>query len=206
MPLPANILKEGLFSPFLTPDNDDTRSRSKELGGISIGDSTQGLLVRVWVLVWNRLNNNFIIFPEDDEDSETILFSDTNVTELSLSFDSNMRPSVAYTSNGVAKLRYYDTLTEDYSTLALPNGSRNPRLCHDDKRPEQATSNNSDVCLFYLRDDKVYYRVQRERYEIENQIATLAIDNAVLTKVGMSSGLRVQLELEGGKDLLVSSP
>jgi hypothetical protein len=207
MPLPTPLLKQTEELAYLAPDGDLTNPLiSKEIGGVAISDGSSGLLVKNWIVSWDANTGNFIAYPENESGNQTIIFNDTNVTELSASFDANMRPAVAYVKSGTCRFRFYDTITQNYITIILPAGSRDPKVCHDDKRSIAVLGNESDVCLFYLRGFNVFYRVQRERYETENQVATLSIDTARLNRVGMTSGLRVQLELEGGSNILISSP
>lgn len=206
MPLPQDTFREGAEEPFLTPDNLDNEANliSKEDGGVAISNPSQGLSGYTWVSSYAPLEGNIILSNLETDQSYTILTGIMNVMSISFSFDSNMRPVIAYTiSTGEAYHYWYDTVTQAYTTTLLPVGAITPKLTHDDKRKFFVTNNRSDVLLFYVLNTAIRYRLQRERYNTDHQIATVTAGTRI-KRVGMTTGVRIQLELTEGS--FISSP
>lgn len=155
-----------------------------EMGGVALNDPSQGLYVKQWVCRYAdgsvRLSAHGV--------QEAPLFSMPNVTEVSLAFDQNMRPFVAYVTNGEAWFYWYDTQIGQAVHTQLPSGSTSPRCCLDDHRALQL--GNSDIILAYIRNGNLYCRVQRDRYGIEYLLVSDAEDR--LFNVGMQKNLRLQ--------------
>jgi hypothetical protein len=116
-------------------------------------------------------------------------------TELSLAFDQNCRPVIAYVEAGTIKLYWFDTQAAAQTTTAFDGLGTSPMLCLDDKRTEAATS--SDVLLAYLRDGYAYYRQQRDRYGIEYTLGRVLGASPRIMGWGMSAANRVQLYAVG---------
>ena len=175
---------------FLAPDDIPRTSllRDLELGSLLLFDTAGGLRQAVWegYLEDNALR---VWVPPSGLVTE-VLGNLGTVTELSLAFDSNMRPHFAYVEDGVPKFYWYDTSTNQNTITPYP-GILSPRLCLDDKRDRQGASR--DVLMFYLREGSLYCRQQRDRYEVEyflQETAALAID-----QVGMAAHNRLRIEL-----------
>lgn len=191
MALPA-----ALFSPtpvpgeFLAPDDRVRPSLlvDYEMGGVALGDPSQGLQVQVWEA---RVDSGMIQVRPEGVGGWTDVVSDTGISEIALAFDQNMRPTVAYVASGVAKMRWFDAVAAAYviSTFA---GATSPVVTMDDKRPAQIGLN--DIVLFYLRGGRVYYRVQRERFINEYDLAAVPENVSRIKRWGMTDQLRVQLE------------
>ena len=158
-----------------------------EMGGVALNDPSQGLLVKIWRLRYVSPD----VRISADGVAESTLFTAAGLTELSLAFDQNMRPVVAYVQSGEAKLRWYDALTESVTTTTLAAGVETPRVCLDDKRPLQF--GNSDVILAYVRDGGLYFRAQRDRYDVEYLLQ--ADVGGTLIRVGMNEISRLQFML-----------
>lgn len=175
---------------FIEPDDIETPSSllDYELGGIALNDASQGLKVREWRLrlVGNDFRINAIGVPE------VTLFTRSGVTELSLAFDQNMRPYVAFVENGQSILRWYDTLAQQQVFLDLNPGTVTPRVCLDDKRTLQVGA--SDVILAYVLNNNLYFRAQRDRFEIEYLLQESV--NGRLIRVGMNRKYRLQFLME----------
>lgn len=124
-----------------------------------------------------------------------VVLNEPNITEVSLAFDQSMNPHIAYVSDGVAKFRWWDTLTDSYQTMALPD-ARSPRCCSDEKTPE--LSGDRDLLLTYLHGTQLFVRAQRERFGVEHEVvpdsSTKAKVNAGsrIVSFGMNTGRRLQ--------------
>lgn len=177
-----------IVGDYLPPDSRPFQSNvDYELGGVAIQDPSQGLMYQVWKAAMVGPN---ITLTAETTLATTVLRSAPGATYLSLAFDRNMRPSVAYVIGESVFLYWYDTVTNTYVTTSIPN-ARTPRLTHDDKRPE--ASSWSDVVLFYVRDNRIYVRNQRDRYLVEYDFAPIEA-GASLLRVGMTNKLRLQVE------------
>lgn len=195
------MLPEGSMSTsavkadFIAPDDFDrsaNRLIDRELGGIALNDASQGLDYWVWTLQYDvptgemRLTNG-------DNSSTTVLITLPNVTEVALAFDQNMRPAIAYVVDGVTQLRWFDSVSASIVTTPFI-GAINPLLSTDEKRTEFVDV--SDILLWYIKDNRLCYRMQRERFEIERAAYTLPTPNVnSLLRVGMNRGGRFQVHL-----------
>ncbi len=180
-PVPGTVLGPDV----LTTD----RRYDYEWGGIALNDASQGLRVQVWTAY---IIGDDIVLDPDDGPAQTLLSVPGGVAAVSLAFDRNMRPVVAYvTSAGLTRLFWYDTLVADEVDTPFP-GIENPRVCHDDKRDMQASS--SDVIFAYTRDGDLYYREQRDRYGVE-RLLQADIGAVRLRNIGMGDNLRLHFVL-----------
>jgi hypothetical protein len=169
-----------------------------EQGGIALGDPTQGLNVQTWEL--RVLGNDVRVRPLGG--TYTTVFTEAGIQEIGLAFDQNMNPTIAYRAGGVCKLRWYDPTpgNQRFVTTSYP-GTRDIRICLDDKRPERRDF--SDILVFYLKDapdayrQTVYMRMQRDRYLVEYNIGQLPVGANALYKVGMAKNYRLKFSVWG---------
>lgn len=161
-----------------------TRTVDYEDGGIAIQDPSQGLLVQRWRA---RLINNEVIVDADSVEP-FVLYSGEGVTEISLTFDQNMNPCLAFVQSGRAKLRWFDSVAGGIVITELAADVMTPRVSLDDKRATQTS--NSDIILAYLRGGALYYRQQRERFQTERLLD--AGPHRGLIKIGLTKNLRLQ--------------
>lgn len=207
MAVTAHKLESSLAVPsyFLRPDD---RAREEqgllvdyELGGVAIQDPSQGLRVRVWKL-WVDVEA-VRIAPLDALGSATTLFSGAGITEVTLSFDNNMVPVVAYLQNDDLKLRWFDISQAPprYVTDDFGPGIATPYLTFDDKRPQLISA--SDVMLFYVRDRKVWVRLLRDRWLTEYEWADIPDHAGRILAAGMSRGNRMQLKFAVPPDFML---
>jgi hypothetical protein len=147
--------------------------------------------VQTWTL---KLVGNDVVISASSW-PETILFTRSGITELSLAFDQNMKPFVAFVENGIAKYWWFDTDVSNTVFSTLPANSRTPRCCLDDKRESQ--TNSSDIILCYAIGSTLYFRQQRDRYTIERTLGTLKSSKDGLVRVGMHVQNRLQWLVQG---------
>jgi len=179
---------------FLVPDNlENYALLDYELGGIGLNDPSEGLRYQTWTLRYFPATGDFSISAPNT--APTVIITVMNVTEISLGFDQNMNPFIAYVEDGDAKFYWYDTNIANFTTSNLPSGSLTPRCCLDDKRETQADS--SDIILCYVHGGALYYRQERDRYTVQYPLdnpflhPTLGLP-AVLKRVGMNDENRLQ--------------
>lgn len=180
LPLPEPLLIDGgVTTPFIYP-----RSKSYPLteswdnGGVALSDPSQDLTKYVWQ-AWT--DGTTITVKRDDLDTYHVVLMDSNITEIDLTFDQNMRPCIAYVANGISKLYWYDTqqakqVIDEYPSIT------NPRVSLDDKRRFNVA--NSDIIFAYQKGDQLCYRVQRERFTVERVLATNS-KRRILWRIGM---------------------
>ncbi len=189
--LPDNVASTlAVVSNLLHPDS-NARSAlvDWEQGGIAINDITQGMQVTTWKCFVAEDSDNVMLQPGDGE--PIFLAQISGIEELAISFDQNMRPVFAYRTGTNIYLYWYDADTSAFVTTNFGTG-RNPSLTLDDKRSFNVS--NSDVIFGYIRGSGLYYRTQRDRYQIERQLHSAASD-LTLVNVGMNRNLRVQFNL-----------
>jgi len=205
------MLKSDVFSPadgvdFEVPDDfvSDITLIEREMGGVAVSDPSQGINVNVWQSSYSNTTGTVYLKNLDTGITYTIISGVMNMTDLSFAFDANMRPNLGYRlSNCNSYIRYYDTITEAFVTRQLPAGAGAPKLTHDDKRDDMVLLNVTDVMVYYILNNVLYFLVQRERFNTVHQAATLT-SGATLVKVGMSNDLRLLVQIHNGT--FISSP
>lgn len=159
-----------------------TGVRDFEDGGVAIENTSMGLLYQVWHA--RREEGVVYLGAENTPDFEILV---GNVSEISFTFDQNMRLVLAYVEDGVSKMRWYDTSAESDVLTILGDDVITPRVALDDKRTSQLAI--SDVVLMYVRGDAIFHRLQRDRYEVEYLTQPSGGRNG-LVKIGMMRNLR----------------
>ena len=163
-----------------------------EMGGIALNDASQGLQVQLWTVRYDKATGDVLLSAPSAP--ETVAFNRPAVTELSLAFDQNMNPFIAFVQGGAAKFWWYDPLVPgQVFEESLIAAAITPRCTLDDKRGTQTA--NSDIILAYVRGGALYFRQQRDRYQVERLLQGGV--NGGLKWIGMNANFRLQFELEG---------
>lgn len=160
-----------------------------EMGGVALNNPSEGLLVKQWRV---RVDGDIVYLGPEDGDEQSV-FIRPGISEIALAFDQNMQPAVAFVQEGAAWLWWFDSSTSGMVFSQFP-GAVNPRLTLDDKRALQA--GNSDVILAYLRGSSLYYRQQRDRYQVEYLLSNSPPCGG-LACIAMSKGNRLQFGFGG---------
>ena len=177
------IVESTITDSLLSPRNKDyALTESWELGGVGLSDTSQGLFSHTW-RAWTDSKAIYIQRSDLSNDTAKTLLAAPNITEIDLTFDQNMRPVLTYVSNDIAKLYWYDTVSQSQVITDFPN-VQNPRVSLDDKRSFNTA--NSDVIFAYINNDQLCCRYQRERYGTEHVLHQLP-PNAKLGKIGMGT-------------------
>lgn len=191
--IPSNSLSStNLPRTYLSPDDRvTTKILDYEEGGIALNDPSQGLEVQVWTLRLEIDDTTELgsVYISGETVAETLLFSGIGITEISLAFDQNMNPAVAYVQAGEAKLRWYDATIPGFTVITFPAGTGAPKCCLDDKRDLQTSA--SDIIVCYVRSRTMYFRAQRDRFLVEYTLAE-DIDWNII-KIGMHERYRLQI-------------
>lgn len=162
-----------------------------ERGGTALQNPNDGLSVKLWTL---RCTNGHAVTVEADDVAPVLLFTRTGTIELvSLGFDQNMNPHVAFVEDGVAWLWWWDTLANAMAFMSIPEAIT-PRLGMDEKRAWNMSA--SDVTLCYIRRGRLCQRLQRERFATETILAAGPFD--ALAIIGRHVGDRFQYAMTAG--------
>lgn len=168
---------------LLLPDPQPSSTQSRALGGVALSDPSQGLNVQAW----EATTDGATVFIEAPNYPRQSLFTSSGITEVSLAFDQNMRPFVAFVDAGGPKFRWFDPTDSTTKVTPLPVDAINPRCCLDDFRSGQVAA--SDIILAYVRSGFLFFVAQRDRYLIERPLNAAAKG---LQFVGMGANLRLQ--------------
>lgn len=155
-----------------------------EDGPIGLNDPSYGLNYQVWTLKVTE----FGIYIESENTHAEMLISAFNITEASLTFDQNGRPTIVYVQYARAFIWWYDSSIASRTTTDLGTGIRSPKIILDDKRQWQ--SSNSDIIVGYIKNDNLCYCQQRDRFSIEYVLAQNVFGR--IQKLGMGNNFRLQ--------------
>jgi hypothetical protein len=172
---------------FLQPD-DAARDPlvDFEMGGIHVNDPSLGLNYQQW-RAWATETTVRLSIVGGAEEQELFV---ATVTELSLTFDQNMRPTVAFMEAGACLLYWFDPVPAENVMFNIDD-AYSPFVTLDDKRDPMLQ--NSDIILAYLRGQSCYYRIQRERFLIEHLLqAGLPSGTSRIVNFGMNRQNRLE--------------
>lgn len=193
----SSLSTQVLPGTYLAPDDIEiTPLDSYSLGGIALQDPSQGLQVQTWHAWIDEDAEN--IWVESPTQVPIILISKPALTEVSLAFDQNMHPFLAFVSLGVASFWWWDSLTSMQTFTVMDAGTVSPRCTLDDKRPLEIAS--SDIILAYIYDGSLLFRAERDRYTVPYILYSnvgMLVGNPTINKVAMTNVNRLQFTLLG---------
>ena len=197
--MPGHQLSTQLeFGDFLTPDNlPCSPTLSYQLGGISVSDPSKGLQVQTWMaqLVNPALSTSYVTLSAPTYPTQT-LYTLSYISQISLAFDQNMKPCLAYMQQGLSYLWWYDATIPGYTVVPLPSGSYSPQVTLDDKRLVSVQQSFTDIVLIYLRNANMYMRQERDRFTTEYVLLQgIEYYNPQLYKIGMCSSDRLLIQV-----------
>ena len=164
-----------------------------EWGGVALNDTSQGLYYRLWKLSYNKLTYELSIKRADSSES-TVLLTIQDITRVGLAFDFNMNPQIIYEVAGQTYFYWYDPALAAYTTIVIPD-AKNACISLDDARDIAAGLN--DILLVYQKETGLYYRRQRDRYQVEYFLTASIPENVKLHQVGMNNKMRFQFMFKG---------
>ncbi len=155
-----------------------------EEGPIHLQDPSQGLQYQIWRA---RIVAD-TVYITSATTPETPVITVRGIQEVSLAFDQNARSVVLYLVQGNMWLYWHDPTIQQYTHTLLETGVISPRASLDDKREMQR--DNSEIILAYVKDGNLYYRGQRDRYQIPYLLQTGVAGR--LMRIGMNINYRFQ--------------
>lgn len=157
-----------------------------ESGGTGLNQSSEGLDVLVWSAEISEDGKQVILTNERDIPPQVVYEGD-NLQELSITFDQLMNLTLAVVDNGETFLRWYDTVAGEMTTTSYGTDLVSPKVSLDNKHVSDGTS---DIIFAYIRDNRLYYRMQRDRYQTEYKVSDRPVRR--IQKIGMTVGSRFQ--------------
>lgn len=192
------MFTENLFSSravstdLLKPDDKNPEYiKDYERGGIDLRQPVAGINVQDWVFYIDGDN----IFAEAATTGVKYpILSGEPYKEVVGTFDRNMNPVLVYLVENTYYFYWFDTKTNSFETEELPSNVSSPRLCHDDKR--HIAIDYSDVIVTYIQDNKLIYRLQRDRFSKNYIAGTKNVKGREIIRFGMNKSLRLQWTLD----------
>ncbi len=133
------------------------------MGPVAVQDPSEGFLVKVWTVY---VENDLDVYISAPDVPPIFMFSRASkIHNISLAFDTNANPSVAFQESSSSYLYWFDPVPNDYVFFLIPGTSSYPYITRDDPRLFNQT--NADVILGYVRGSALKYRQLRDRYTIE---------------------------------------
>lgn len=160
-------------------------------GPVAVQDPSQGFLVKVWTVWVDGLD----VYISALDVSPILMFSRASrIYNVSLAFDTNANPCVAFQEAGLSYLYWFDPVPNDYVFFQIPGSATYPYITRDD--PRIFNQANADVILGYVQGGALKYRQLRDRYTIEYDPTigaggpTVAAD--ILYYIGINSAQRLE--------------
>ena len=178
-------------APFVGGRNvPPTLTTTYESGGVALNDISRGHLHQIW---WSTVENGRDIKLAATNVAPTTVLSvgAGGVTEMSFTFDHQMRPVIAYVTGTTVRLSWFDP-TLNRNDVRVFTGIRNPRLTLEDKRSTAVA--DTRIIFAYLKDDALCYRVHTDRFSTEYQLKS-GVGNDQLVRIGMATNNRLRFEL-----------
>ena len=171
---------------FLPPNDNDYYPLFQVVrGGTEIGNNSAGRDIQDWQVYYQQ----GIIHIKPSSGDVVFTLSVNNVLSVSLAFDTAMRIVLTWTTPLGAKLYFYDTLTLDYIIVDYDEVTSS-RVTVD--KIDTWYNSSSDVLFLYIKNNNLYYRQQRDRYEIEYLIGEA---NGYIKRAGLTKLNRFQIDI-----------
>lgn len=157
-------------------------------GGSELQNPSEGITGQIWKI---KVLENKYVYLESLNYPETLIHTGEAITGICLAFDVNMNYCFTFIDKGVCYLSWFDTVAASQVITSFGEGISTPVVELDDKREMFFAS--ADVVFAYIKDNKLYHRLQRERFTIER-----LLDNGPfvgIVKVGMNTANRLQFKL-----------
>lgn len=161
------------------------------LGPMQLNNSDGKLNERYWIAYVDNGAVHIKGSQGEQWGTETLLFNELeSIKQITLTFDQLGRPLVFYRiSADTLKIYWYNPVLEQTELKALAQGI-DPNAGFD--APQDTGQSYSDAMLFYVRDNVIYMRIQRDRFETEYVTPSIG-ENVELRSSGMRVDNRYQV-------------
>lgn len=190
---PGNVLSSspviGRFLSYYAGEKDPSIDYCR--AGKAINDSSLGLDYQLWR---GRIkpNGDVVIAAQSTNYTvETVIINYTDAKNLTIAFDNNMRPAISVLVGTDLKFYWYDSTVSNYVTLTVAN-SRDAFARIDDVR--DFASDYRDIIISYISNDKLYYRLTRDRYTVAYYLADVHPWQKIY-QCGMTTQFRFQFSI-----------
>ena len=154
-----------ILSPIADPRNEFYGlHKSKTYGGVAIGDTSEPLNKYIWDGEYDKDTGSFSFWRRDlGKNTKTTVFEGKkDILSIDFCFDQNMRAFISYEQNYQSYYWHFNAENSTYDEVKLENATRFPRCCLYTAQPYSIP--DSDVIIAYIRNNKLLFRVQRERF------------------------------------------
>lgn len=168
--------------------------QSCKIGPLIIGDSRGNIAERFWLVTYESPNVFIRGSASGYWEQKEILFQDLDmILQLDLTFDQLGRPIVIYlTNDDDIKLFWFDPVLVEQTTTLLSTGTS---VASGFDLKTNTGDQNSDAMVSYVRDDRLYWRLQRDRWAVEYDPNISHQDLKVLS-MGMTDQNRFQIQYD----------
>lgn len=191
---------------FEKPDLDSLVT-SVSLGPITLNNSQGVLNSRYWKVSQDSLTGVVHIAGAVGSEwgaSIDLFLEESPIGQISLSFDQLGRPLVFYrVGTSTLKLYWYDPLLQESVNVVFAEGI-DPLAGFD--FPQDTGQPFTDALLFYVRDNSVYMRVQRDRFNVEYLCPVTDKTGVKLNSTGLRVDNRYQVEYQYNDTDYVAPP
>ncbi|WWO60318.1 hypothetical protein [Xanthomonas phage SB4] len=157
------------------------------IGGNELGNGA-AIAGTTWVVEY--VAPEVRVYKQDSPEDFTVVLTKPDITFVNLAFDQSMRWVIGYTHDDKGYVYWYDSIVGQYATIEIP-GSKRPYVSLDVR--DVVYVGDSDVIISYTRDNNLYTRVQRERFQTERLLKTAA--GSDLFRFGLSVINRLQWQV-----------
>lgn len=183
--------EEPIPGKFVTPYNLPVSPLSRSCrGGIALNDASKGRDYQNWFVWYEVLTGTIKFGPEAIPMVATGSIVRPGVLQLSMAFDNNMNPVLAWIDASGGHVRYFSAATQNYVTVDVP-GATSCLVVVDDIRAYSNTL--SDVVFAYTIPTGLWYSYQRNNYANPLQASTSV---RLLRRMGMNEFNRLQFETD----------
>lgn len=198
--LPQQIISPDAIRGELLNPWSGRKEEAYSLGPVALNDPSNGLMSRMWLA---RSMGATVVLVQGGM-SVDLFTHGKGVHEISLAFDQNGSPAVAFVDEDNATfLWWYDPLANSMVFEPLPYATT-PKITLDDPRWPSILVGRSDIVLAYVSSGQLKYRLQRDRFTVEytpeNGPAGGPVPATGIRHISLNSKLRMEFVMEGSGD------
>lgn len=175
----------------------------KDVGPITLGDDSQGLIYQLWELRWDNGTGDFIVYSEDGQEISVTSSVDVVPWRYDVTFDTAGRVFICWGGSDGVHIYWFDPLLPGFTDTLIVPGGKNP-FCHLDYRTVENFV-DADIVLTYELNNAVYYRRTSQRYTQEFPTPLTSLNGEKLVKCGVGVGRRFAMVTAAGNPAVSKS-